>query len=140
MASCYHTQYWSNSCADRAEQYTQVTIFAVWNTTHGANKHQLFVNQQEANASVQFFLCCIQRFLYFECFCGTRRNWLFSTAVIKINREHLYTILTKNARISTSSSLLMTNMCLICNAIVAFSKKCKTERHCMTMHKDYISK
>ena len=58
----------------------------------------------------------------------------------KNKSEHLCIILTKNARISTFSSVLMTNTCLICNAIVAASKKCDAVRHLMTMHKDYISK
>jgi hypothetical protein len=29
-------------------------------------------------------------------------------------------------------------VCLICNTSVAVNKKCNTERHFMTMHKDYI--
>lgn len=34
----------------------------------------------------------------------------------------------------------MTNMCVICNATVAASKKCNAEQDFMTMHKDYIRK
>jgi hypothetical protein len=78
--------------------------------------------------------------LCFEHFCGRRRKWLLSAVVIKINREHMCIILIKNGRINISSSILATNMCLICSAIVAVRQKCNVEQHFMATHKYYISK
>ena len=60
--------------------------------------------------------------------------------VVKINREHLRIILMKNGKPSISSSMLKTNVCLICTVSVTVGKKCNLKRHFMTMHKDHIRK
>jgi hypothetical protein len=49
-------------------------------------------------------------------------KYLFSAVVIKIN-EHLCIILMKHGSISISSSTLITNVCLTCNASVAVKQE-----------------
>jgi hypothetical protein len=52
----------------------------------------------------------------------------------------MYTVLMKTGSTDTSLSILVTTVCLVCNANVGIGKKCNAEPLLMITSKDYISK